>query len=998
MSLCRSLVSLCFTSFAAGAAFHPRGTAPYANATSITTSSASASSKSTDTHSATASKTPVQSPHFLDTGITSEHRVVAPTDAATTTSGPEKFPILANATYTLSTTTSLSKEAPLAKLGDAPFPINNTTTLTTHISNATCTINIPSASLDYWHGATYSHPVGIMTTRGLNFSNAESYTLVPYTTTFDAASALESNFVCTLSESYWAEWDYTLTMCVDYTEKPTVAATSIAYRSGYSPFPSGQVIPTMDAGLYDLYYPDYMPSATATVTLAPNTTLVETSATPFVYFTAYEIESGDKTETVHLSSARAYPYWMKGVGNESSATGPLPDGFLEQIPQSACDAGELQAYVTVLIVVDLYYQNFPMLNPFIIHVESSVLGFEDPPVIVKNLPSASNAPPITVADWNLSGTPMTASVKPNTRPNPVPTTKAHVSDHGNDAGSQKSQIPIPSQPTRITVGTIGTNPVVIGPSSEVFVGSQTLQPGGPPINVEGKTPVSLAPSATAIVVGGRTSSLPRISSAKPQARPPPILTIGSSTLTPNAATQFFITPGQTLSPGGVATVDGTVVSLAPSASFVVIGGSTQVLPDPGAGSPATRRPQIVVGGSTILAEPTQDASGNINNQNNPSRGPTFIVSGQTLAPGASAITVSGTTLSLGPSGSVLILNGATSTVAASIAPAVAPPTVTVGSEIFFPIPPSQKKLVIAGQTLSPGGKAITVSGTTLSLAPSAAFVVIDGVTSNIANPAVPSITVGNIVFSPSPASSQPTFLIGGQTLAPGGPAITVSGTTLSLARSASFVVVNGMTSTIVTAAAPITAPPLTIGDVTFRPLPGTRTAYLIGSMLLTPGGSIVISSTTISLAPGASALVVDGETSFISLQPQQIVTNPPLLTIGAETYTAVSGGSTTFIIEGRTLTPGGTITVDGTTIILASGATELIYGSSGRSTTTVLFPATTTRSQDITKTSSPTAGASGTDGHAAQTSSIPGVASHGSDKNWALLFVAVILWLMFAQA
>ncbi|KAF1848876.1 uncharacterized protein K460DRAFT_375646 [Cucurbitaria berberidis CBS 394.84] len=799
------------------------------------------------------------------------------------------------------------------------FP-SATSSASRRLSNATCTVNIPSASIDWWYPPIYSHVLGTMTTAAPNFTNAKSYTLIPHTTTFDAASALESDIACTSSESYVSAWDYILTMCMSYTEKPTAAATSIAYRTAAVPFPSGGLIPVSDAALYDLNT-DGKPSATATISIAPNITHTETSATPFVYFTAYEVESGNITETVQLSSASAYPYWLKGVEHESTATGSLPEGFLEQIPQSACDAGQLRAFVTVLIVVDLYYQNWPNADPFIVHFESSALGFDDPPVVI-NDDGTSRPPPLTIADWDLSGVPSkptSISIMPNQRPDPVPTTLSRNNNNDKDssASSQAPLVPNIPHPTQVTVGTIGTDPVVIGPSSEVVVGSQTLRPGGPAITVGGVTPVSLAPSATAIVVGGTTSQLPQRFNPPtlPPIRPPPLLTIGSSTLTPNAATQFFIGPGQTLTPGGVVTVDGTVVSLAPSATFVVIGGSTQMLPTPGsAPAPvASRPPEIVVGGSTITAQPTSGRFGNHIDHNEPDVGPLFVISDQTLSPGGPVITVSGTTLSLAPSGSFIVVNGITSTVATPNAPANTFPSLTVGNEVFSPLPGFGTTFIISDQTLAPGGPAIIVSGTTISLAPSATFVVINGVTSTIARPATTHIT----------------------------------------------------------------APPLTIGNGVFRPLPGSGTSYLIGSSILTAGSVIVVAGTTISLARGATALVIDGYTSLITPQALPIVTNAPLLTIGSQTYTALSG--TTYVIGGQTLTLGGTITVDSRTISLAPGATELIYGSSGHSTTTALFPATTTRSQ------------SGTGTPGATTSQRQGSASKSGAQFWVVAsFIAIV--------
>ena len=92
--------------------------------------------------------------------------------------------------------------------------------------------------------------------------------------------------------------------------------------------------------------------------------------------------------------------------------------------------------------------------------------------------------------------------------------------------------------------------------------------------------------------------------------------------------------------------------------------------------------------------------------------------------------------------------------------------------------------------------------------------------------------------------------------------------------------------------------------------------------MLTPSASIAVAGTIVSLAPGATALIVNGLTSTLAAQAQAVVTSPPLLTVVSRTYTAASG--------------------DGANIVLSPQATELIYGSLGRSTSTALFPATTT--------------------------------------------------------
>lgn len=849
------------------------------------------------------------------------------------TSPNRTSPISGVVPVALDTPAIVSEPTFIATLKPAPV-YDNTTTV--RASNATCTVHIPDASIDYWYAPTYSHVLGTMTTAASNFTNAESYTLVPHTATFDVESALVSDFACTTSTSYVAEWDWTMSVCVEYTDKPTAAATSLAYRSAAAPFPPDGIIPVSDALLYDLYT-DGRPSATTTISLAPNVTETESSATPFVHFTAYEVASGNSTETFQLRAASIYPYWLKGIERKITATGPLPSGFLEQIRHSACDPGQLQGVVTVVIVVDLYYQNSPNANPFIVHFESTALGFDDPTVGINNH-GTSKLAPLTIADWDLPGAPpktTSASIKPHViQSEPQSTSEDDMMFNAGGEVTDGRDFPLP---TGVVVGTIGTDAIVIGPSSQIIVGSQTLSPGGSAITVGDDVPVSLPSSAGVIVVDGMTSQLPHIAnpSLQPLPRPPPVLTIGSSTLTPNAATQFFIQPGQTLTPEGVATVDGTVVSLAPSASFLVVGGVTQVLPTPNPGrAPApTHAPEIVVGGSTFTAHIETGGLG-MPAEGNPSARPTFIISDQTLQPGGPPITAAGAILSLGPSGSFVVVNGVTSTIPNPAATADSSPPLTIGTDVFVPIP--------------------GLPGT--------------------------------------------NFIIRSQTLAAGGSAITVSGTTISLAPAASFVVINGVTSTLPNLAhAQVTPPPLTIGDRTFEPLPGTVAEYLIGSLLLTPGGSIVVADSTIVLAPGATALIINGQTSLISTPRPPVMTNPPLLTVGSQTYTAIPGAGTMFVIGDQSLTPGGIITVDGTTISLSPSATELAYGSAGRSTSTALFPATTTQSKSSTQISTlSNPGASGNDGQAAATSQRQSFAYRSSTHGWIISSFVLITGLLWA--
>lgn len=728
----------------------------------------------------------------------------------------------------------------------------------------------------------------------------------------------------------------------------------------------------------------------------PGTNGCRTSATPFVYFSAYEVEFKTNgttlTKTINLTQPTAIEYAIDGIENSASASGTVPADLMRAIPQSTCVPGTIQGSVTVLVVVDLTYVYLPHVNPFIIHIESSVLGWgDDQPIIVAQMPSTG---PGRLMTMNPGSEPTQGSGQ-NTEPGngPVPQSSPvspPISTPRADGGASESPPPAKNAPPRETIGSIGTNPVIVGPSSVVIVGSQTIRPGTPATVIDG-TSISVAPSATAIIVNGHTSALPIVANpgsstqvigaiggspiivgpssvvmigsetlrpgggavlvngnpvslvssgnavivgstisnglivgtktsflpnmifpAEPthaQVGAPPILTIGSSTLTANAATQFFIASGQTLTPGGTATVGGQLVSLGPSASFIVVAGSTQILPDVAPAQP-TSQPEITIGGSTITALPNSNVR-DFGQPGDGASGPSFVVSGQTLAPGHQ-ITVDGNTISLAPAGSFVVVNGVTSTVANAEASRTTPPPIILGGSVINAIPGTGTTFAFGSQLLTPGG-VITVDGTTISLAPSANAVIINGVTSTFEN----------------------------------------------------------------AAAARITPPPITVGGSVFSALAGPGASYNIDGQLLTGGGRIIVDGTTISLAPGATALVVNGVTTTLDPQAMMaMVTNPPILTIGTHTYTAAPGGGTSFVIDGQTLTLGGTIVVDGTTISLAPGATKLVYGSAGRSTTSALFPATTTRGARTTDAAaaSASAGSTGQNGEAAPTTSAQGVA------------------------
>lgn len=133
-------------------------------------------------------------------------------------------------------------------------------------------------------------------------------------------------------------------------------------------------------------------------------------------------------------------------------------------------------------------------------------------------------------------------------------------------------IPIVPHPSPIpTVISIGNIVYPENSASAYLIGSQTLSFNGKPITINA-TPysLSLGPSGPALIIGTSTSYL-----SPPQAtRIPAIITIGSSLYTEKQRSDYVI-GSQTLSPGSAITVAGTVVSLGPQGTDVVVGTKTE---------------------------------------------------------------------------------------------------------------------------------------------------------------------------------------------------------------------------------------------------------------------------------------------------------------------------------------------------------------------------------------------------------------------------------------
>ena len=156
-----------------------------------------------------------------------------------------------------------------------------------------------------------------------------------------------------------------------------------------------------------------------------------------------------------------------------------------------------------------------------------------------------------------------------------------------------------------------------------------------------------------------------------------------------------------------------------------------------------------------------------------------MIEGQTLAPGSTAITLSGTPISLAAGASQAIVGGSTVVIQpAGITPAPGAghvPALTFAGSMYSAN--SLGQYVIGEQTLSLGA-AITVLGTQISLAAAGDAAVIGSSTELLAINGMRTAAMLTFDGSTFTADASSDFNIGGQTLTPGG-SIEVSGTPIS---------------------------------------------------------------------------------------------------------------------------------------------------------------------------------------------------------------------------
>lgn len=471
-----------------------------------------------------------------------------------------------------------------------------------------------------------------------------------------------------------------------------------------------------------------------------------------------------------------------------------------------------------------------------------------------------------------------------------------------------------------------------------------------------KIPVSALTASSVTTVQGSgqyTSHIAQPGDSVTALAPAPTLTAPVVSKTPSGPSESTTRPDE--KPGytqkSAATISDAVYSAKVSSS------SALILPDPPSLSqlPTGISSLFLSSDSTEIPKNSKFSNSNIepNQQNLPvsakQTNPTLriIVGGSTIFPDTSNYALPGTLTSV----SLLALSATTIMSNSDLysqdhvgqptyAKVELTPILSFGTFVYTADLSSQ--LIISGQTVKPGGPAITVAGTPISLDADDSIAVIGTSTQPPTTPApiqkAPILTFAGSTFT---ANSVSEFVVAGQTLRQGSQ-ITVSDIPISLNSGGTIAIIGTSTQNLIhnygheaTEAPPPPiqeTPVLTFGGSTFTA--NSASEFIFAGQTLRQGSQITVSDIPISLNSGHKIAIVGTSTQNLihhNYGPATTQASPPpiqetpALAFGGSTITANSASD--FVVVGQTLTQGSQITVSGTPISLAQNGQTAVIGT-----------------------------------------------------------------------
>ena len=226
----------------------------------------------------------------------------------------------------------------------------------------------------------------------------------------------------------------------------------------------------------------------------------------------------------------------------------------------------------------------------------------------------------------------------------------------------------------IPAPTLAGQPVQQAPDGAVVVAGQTVPPGSQ-ITIS-NTIISVNP--TGIIIAGSSYTIPTPTSPSPLEYIPLPLSIGNVPITqlPNS---FLLIGSQTLTPGITTTISGTAITL--GTGNVVLDSSTFFLPS------------LTVSASAPLQTPAPLLIAGTYASEAPNGG--IIVAGTTILPG-NQTTISGTIISIPPTGSAVIVDGVSHPILNPTHPPPIRTTLAPASGNVTGLPAVSEKAAVAG--------------------------------------------------------------------------------------------------------------------------------------------------------------------------------------------------------------------------------------------------------------------------------------------------------------
>ena len=395
-------------------------------------------------------------------------------------------------------------------------------------------------------------------------------------------------------------------------------------------------------------------------------------------------------------------------------------------------------------------QDSPGEDPSSHNPQGNDLSAEDPP----QDPQAKN-PPVEDPDTsNPAGVdpPANSQVTPN---DPVSSPVTAGPEVGVQPGHGNSKSPV-SQPGPGFTLSIPGAPVMSGsfinPSS-IVMADTIVAAGASAVQIQGHV-MSLDPAASNVVIDGQAHALPKPDLLQwdniDDVPAPPLLatTVDGHYIQAASTPGVILMDGQSVTRGADAiTIANTPVALKSDGNLVIGTSTIQNLlpqsPSPGSIFSIAGLPVTALSNGVAIAQ-------------------------STLIPGAQAITVAGTRVSLGFYGLIV----GTSTIPLPTQPP--PAMITAAGQTVTALP--NGNVVVAGTTLNPNAPGITVSGTPISLGSNGLVVG----TSTIAMPSSQSSISVNIGGHTVPVSfGTDEVVVAGTIIKKGQPPITIAGTTVA---------------------------------------------------------------------------------------------------------------------------------------------------------------------------------------------------------------------------